>query len=250
MRIGPGLHLTQTGRAAAAPFAPTDIAGLALWLKADAGTFQSSGGSAATSDADPVGEWQDQSGNARHLTQATGSVKPTLRLAVQNGLPVIRFDGTDDFLEIPDFLTGFTAAEIFVVVKADADPAADAGTSGLWLLGTGNTHYPWTNGTIFDSFGSGAQQATDNPATTLAQFNVYNVSSASGAWTNRLNGAEIFTTGTNTVSFPSGPRLGISAASAHWFDGDVGELVLYDSVLSAGNRSSVLAYLQARWGTP
>ena len=63
-------------------FSPTNIAGLQLWLKADAGTYQSSGGSAATADNDPIGEWQDQSVNAKHAVETTN--KPVLKLNIQN----------------------------------------------------------------------------------------------------------------------------------------------------------------------
>ena len=58
-------------------FAPGDVTGLLRWWKGDVGTFQTSGGAAAAADGDPVGEWQDQSANASHATQATASSKQT-----------------------------------------------------------------------------------------------------------------------------------------------------------------------------
>ena len=85
-----------------AAFSPLDISGLQLWLKADAGLWQDSvGGTPAASDGDVVGAWADQSGNARHATQATTSKKPLLKLAIQNGRDVVRFDGGDDWLSLP-----------------------------------------------------------------------------------------------------------------------------------------------------
>jgi hypothetical protein len=49
----------------------------------------------AVSTGDPIGGWQDKSGNANHCT-ASGSARPTLRLAEQNGLPAIRGDDSND----------------------------------------------------------------------------------------------------------------------------------------------------------
>src|SRR5262245_63972414 len=79
---------------------PDQVSGLRLWLKSDTQTYQDSGFSTpATADGDPVGGWKDQSGGARDVTQATSASRGTLKLSQVNGKPVVRFDGTDDFLE-------------------------------------------------------------------------------------------------------------------------------------------------------
>src|SRR5262249_3142078 len=62
------------GGAAASIFDPLTLTNLSLWLKGDAGTYQDSGFvTPATADGDPVGGWQDQSGNVRHFAQATAA---------------------------------------------------------------------------------------------------------------------------------------------------------------------------------
>jgi len=65
------------------------------WYRADAGTFQAAAGAAAVADGDPVGQWQDQAANADHVAQAVLAAKPTLRLNIKGGMPVLRFDGGD-----------------------------------------------------------------------------------------------------------------------------------------------------------
>src|SRR5262245_42293050 len=50
----------------------------------------------ATLATHPVGALDDQSGNGRHLTQATAASRPTLALA--GGVYGLTFDGTDDAL--------------------------------------------------------------------------------------------------------------------------------------------------------
>ena len=42
--------------------------------------------------------WYEQSGNANHVPQATAAAQPLLTLNTVNGQPVLRFDGTNDFL--------------------------------------------------------------------------------------------------------------------------------------------------------
>jgi hypothetical protein len=69
---------------------PTDLEP-AAWWKADA---------LGLANADPVATWTDSSGNANSLSQATAGKRPTYRTNVINSKPVVRFDGTDDFLSL------------------------------------------------------------------------------------------------------------------------------------------------------
>src|SRR5690348_4328042 len=75
-------------------FSPTDISGLKLWVKAD-----QIGG---LSDGDPVSTWSDQSGVGNDMT-SSGSNRPTYKTGILNSFPIVRFDGSDDFLEKSSF---------------------------------------------------------------------------------------------------------------------------------------------------
>jgi hypothetical protein len=68
-------------------FNPASIAGLRVWLKADA---------LALVDNSPVSFWPDLSGSGNDVAQATGMKQPTFRANQLNGRPVVRFDGIDD----------------------------------------------------------------------------------------------------------------------------------------------------------
>lgn len=79
-------------------------------------SYQTNGGSPATAGDDPVGQWQDQSGNGHHLNQATAGKRPLLKLSQVNGHAALLFDGTDDYLQ-----TVFTFAlpyHLFIVYKS------------------------------------------------------------------------------------------------------------------------------------
>lgn len=56
---------------------PTDLPSLYGWYKGETGLYDAtSGGSAVTSDLAYIRRWEDQSGNARHLTQNSDSNRP------------------------------------------------------------------------------------------------------------------------------------------------------------------------------
>jgi len=222
-------------------FLPSQISGLRLWLKADA---------LVLNDGDAVGTWVDQSGNANDATQATAANKPTYKAGIVNGKPVVRFDGSNDYLALPNFVSTFIAGEIFIVVKIDNDPPTLDSQTGLWTFGSDiqNTHYPYTDGIIYDQFGTATRKATSDPAIALTSFRIYNVASQSGEWTSRINGVQHYTTATNTASFTTAPILGAGVGGSNYFlDGDVAEVILYSSVLSSGNRGLVEGYLNSKY---
>lgn len=208
-----------------------------------------------TADSDPVGGWKDKSGNVRHHKQATGAQRPTYKTAVQNGLPAILFDGTDDNM-IPDVgLDTLTAATLFMVVRLQNDPPAVGSKTGLmeYTSAALKTAWPWTDGIIYQAFGTNMRKTTVDPTPSLAVFNVTGVVTASGEYTTYLNGTQTYTTGTNTVgwSTAANSRIGASlGAPIGYLDGWFAEILVYDSVLSSGNRATVEAYLKNKWGTP
>lgn len=90
-----GLGRGVRGTLAAEPEPPS--ASLALHVKADVGAY-SDAGTTPVADGGTVQQWNDQSGNDRHLSQATAGKRPTYRAGILNGLPVLEFDGTADCL--------------------------------------------------------------------------------------------------------------------------------------------------------
>ena len=80
--------LTTTGLVGAdLDFDPKDYGRLALWVSDRSGL----------ASGDAVAGWQDQSGNAKHLQQVTGSKQPLLISGILNGRRVRRTDGSNDY---------------------------------------------------------------------------------------------------------------------------------------------------------
>lgn len=85
---------------------PGGVTDPTLWLRADTGASASS--------------WTDQSTSANNATQSTAAAQPTPSDSVTDTInfnPVMKFDGTTDFLnlDISKLPTGNTARSIFVI---------------------------------------------------------------------------------------------------------------------------------------
>lgn len=235
------------GSVGGAPFTPAAITGLKLWLKADAGTFQDSIMTVqAVSDADPVGGWQDQSGNGKHVVQATSTKRGTLKLGAngQNGRAVVRGDGVDDFLASAtvastavDNLTVFIACKITNV--SDYSIAFGNGGGGghrFGLFTNNNRLVNWLSGNMTDG------------AHTTNIFEVVQYGNSAGTWSMRVNGSAAALTPDNSViTTPAGTQVLANNAGANPSTVDIGEVLLYDAALTAQQIADVEAYLNARW---
>jgi hypothetical protein len=228
-----------------APFAPTDESGLVIWHKADAIT---------ASNGDQISQWDDSSGNANHATQGTQVNRPHYLTGQINSLPAVRFYGTNHYVNIANALSGLTSAEVFVVVQLSADPPSGDNETGFWSL-TGSsqmTHLTYTDGTIYDTFGTTARKDTSvDPTPSFTSWRLYNVQTAASAWTNRLDGAVLYGTGVNTVGFSETAKVYLGASyepGSYAMDGWIAEFILYNHVLSAAVRDQVEAYIATKYG--
>lgn len=98
--------------------AALQISGLKAWFRADR--------IAGLNDGDLVTTWSDSSGNGNHATQATAANKPTYKLNIFNGQPVVRFAATD-YLATSAFTELAQPNTVFIV-------ATGAETNGAQFL--------------------------------------------------------------------------------------------------------------------
>jgi hypothetical protein len=227
-------------------FTPQEVAGLKLWLKADALT--------GLGDGDPVSTWTDSSGGGNHAT-GSGASRPAYRTGVLAGAPVLRFDGADDRLALPNLLAGASAATALFVCRVVNDPPALTARTAPPLANFGNNgfsadHYPFTDGVIYHDFGSNARKTVGDPAASLASWHVAAFRSAANDWKAWLNGSLLFATASNTVGFGTAPNLGAAEGlnGPFFFDGDLAEVVVYNAALSDDDRQRVERYLGGKYG--
>lgn len=231
------------------PFVPTSITGLKLWLKSDAGTFTDSAmTTAATADADPVGGWQDQSANGKNFIQATSTKRGTLKTGAngQNSKSVVRGDGVDDVLACASAVS--VATDNYTLFIASRTRIPGSGNAAQVNIGGINDGYGYTinNGPMRDVLMSGVAFLTDSIYVSNT-FEIATYQRAAGTSTLRANAVvKSLTLSTSTPLAPTVASLfGIGAAV--FADCDIGEVLVYEAALTAGQIASLEAYLNARW---
>jgi hypothetical protein len=219
-----------TTGAPSVPVDPSTIAGLMLWLKAD---------SLALADGALVATWPDSSGNGNNAT-ASGSLQPVFKTNILNGKPVIRFTGVQGFvLTTPIANTANGPWTVIAVIRpvdlakafcSVAGENANFGpyqSSNTWFLGIHSAKWQYTIGAV-------ALAAHILSGNTNAQFYDNGVSDPAG-----INYAN-----TVTADFARIAERGAGDAA----DGDMAEIVVYNSVLSSANRSGVEKFLGNKYG--
>jgi alpha-tubulin suppressor-like RCC1 family protein len=161
-----------------------------------------------------------------------------------NGRPVLQFRNHDKSLTISNPMSGATAGDAYIVLKA-LPPAPYAG--GLWNwanLAPAYEAYPGSDNSIGDNFGSTVSRYPGKAPTNLGEFHIYNVSSKAAEWQARVNGITFYRSTTNTVSFTTVPTIG---ATTYGFNGDIAEILVYDRVLTDPERAAVGGYLAKKY---
>ena len=219
-------------------FSPTDISDLKMWLKADA--IEGLG------DGEDVATWTDSSGNGNDATEATN--KPTYETAEINGLPVVRFNGTNDEISTAAFGTALTQPNtIFVVYK---DPSG-TGTEYVYDgLTTSNRHALLVDDTE-PTRGCTAYAGVVSEYTT--EQNVWHISTVVYATTS----SDVYEDGTAEQTADSigthtltGLMIGSDWNTYFYFGGDIAEILVYDAELSSADITQVEYYLANKYLLP
>lgn len=232
---------------------PDSISGLKAWYAAD-----QIGG---LIDNDPVGTWSDLSGNG-HDVSNTGTARPTYKTGIQNGLPVVRFDGTDDLLNTSGFGYDGSNTEITILFVGTRRASIVGGGSIITLSG-GDT-FPWQgwgqgaffwehqdNGYKLNIRRADAERAKMDTLTTQDTFNLLTALVNDNYHRIYLNGVLDGQSIVSPGAFNSGwfwigatPNGG----SGHFFkQWDIAEVIVYDSALSAADRIKVETYLANKY---
>ena len=238
------LHVGAGGGGGA--WVPSDVSGLSVWLDAnDAGTFTFGTGSA-------VATWGDKSGNANHVTQATSGNRPTVQTAVLDSKDVVRFaQGSNQFLAKSSLTNGpgNAACTMAVVLKLTATISLEA----VWdISDTTNTNRTL----LFSNSGGNMQMKSQNgsPAleafTDTTSFHVWSGTSTTTLrrlWRNGTQKTDSSATAQASV-VGTNLRVGFLFQDVQSLNGDIAELVLYNTVLSTGDRQKLEGYLAHKWG--
>lgn len=234
MRPIPAGFMAGTGA-----WTPASLPGLRAWWRSDSNVL---------TDGDGVYEWGDITSNGWDLTQSTGAKKPQLisSHAGFNDHPAIDF-ATDDFLQTSTWTLITQPHTTWVVAESDVWPT---GGSLVFIDGvdgndrvltyernaTGDPWSMWAGSANLDGASPGASDVV-----------YYAVSKWDGSSSYfRMNGTEY--TGNPGADGVAGITAGASNADAGHLDGQIAEIGVVDSALSAGDLASLETYLSTRYG--
>jgi len=213
------------------PIQPDSISGLVMWLKADA--------IVGLSDSDPITTWEDSSSANNDASQSTANKKPLYKTSVINGLPVVRFDGTDD-----SFSTTWVPSHpftIFFVAKSNSGyntrGRAIAGTNN-WFIGPYDTKWDYFNVTNLTPGAPGV-------SCSYIAIGIIQEASRSDLF---IFDIPFGGHGTQTATVPGTVYIGESGGGGECFNGDIAEIIGYSTSISNADRLGLVAYLRNKYG--
>ena len=240
-------------RPLARQFQPVDISGCSLWLdSADMSTITLSGSS--------VTAWNDKSGNANNATGSAGTY-PTIHTAGQNGLNTISFNGTSQFLTVPNSSTVDITTTDFGMffVYNYVYVAGVNSTTGVVAKGVSGANYSWNIYTDLASASATGRLyvsmlATNARLTTSfssTQFIILGLIRISGVLYYYINGALISSqVATGTLSTTNDITIGKTYTSGNpYYNSDFCEMIIYNNTtITAPLRQQIEGYLAWKWG--
>ena len=198
----------------------------------------------------------DKTGNHAPWAQSgAASLRPTVSSI--GGRQCIRYtQAPTTWLVGPTFATNFAlGVHTFWVLQTDLDPEATASPHHKFDSNTvGNNLYPFSDGNVYDGYGSTTRKSTGNPAIPLTTPHVYEIISVAGEHTFRFNDVTHFTTGVNVVGWdPAQSILGAGSTTlgtnppTNFSKARHGTKLDYNAKLSASDATAVINSLKAWW---
>lgn len=232
--------------AAAIPFYPNDVAGLDIWFDAN----DPAGTGSIPADG-PLSSWVDRSGG----NNATAVNSPIFLSNMQNGRPMVQFDGVNDQMTGTMVVNGLTTMTIFAVSANLANqymgfstqyPLIEWNETSSW----GNVHLSPLQHQTNWRFGTGT--SGNWPNVTYGTASAVSLTSAS------KNGAleELYIDGrlmgkvtdrATTIAATSS-TFRLASDGTNFLNSNVGEILVYNTALSAADRLKVTCYLKEKWG--
>ncbi len=207
-------------------------AGLEAWFDADdLGTLYQNAACSTpvTTDGQNVLCWQDKSASSNNATIAANN--PTYQTNEFNGKAVIRFDGTNDVLDLGTNIS--TIRTVFIVNKSDSsnhqlllghNSSQDFYTDNGTLLNTGTANSNLTSGSWRVNRVSESDPTNFNQS---GQYSLYSVTTSGNVEANNLSSDR--------------------KVAGRFFQGDLVEVIVFSRVLTSDEVEDVEDYLYNKW---
>lgn len=264
-------------RPRASGFNPKSIAGLLSWYDAaDAATITTSTG---------VSAWADKSGNGYTLRQSTGNNQPATGTRTIGGRNALDFDGSNDVLSLgsspPEYLLNLAATRALTVFAVTASDSPNGIRRLVSLQRTGKNsndtgfflaRHSNSSGTVEIAVGGGDSTSNDQlnrnhipgfvDTSSAAGIYTASISAADNAATIHKNGSlqsltvrygtmnpsDFLGFGSGNHTLDVGSSRSASGLDAAYWDGLLGEVLIYTRRLTIDERARVERSLGRKWG--
>lgn len=224
---------------------PTSIAGCTLWLD---------GADRSTQNATTITSWRDKSGQGNTATATTGPTQATY-----NGYPVVNFNGSTQSMTSGNSVP-LTTHTLIAVHRPAVINGNSQGNTSLFRYQTGAVAsyiiFPFMDATSPRGYVTSADgTAIDAANSTLIEnsstgtLNIIIAVISSGSQTIFKNGTQQ-SSNTQSLSGSSSSTLTIGSALGvqQFYQGSLGEMIVYSSALSTTSRQQIEGYLAWKWG--
>jgi hypothetical protein len=224
-------------------FNPKRLSGLSAWYDATVA-------SSVTLTSGFVSQWSDLSGAGHHLSQSVEADRPGT--GTIGGKTAVDFDGSNDYLSNAAAPSGWESGTIFFLHERDG--GGNQNGYGL-TTAANNTMYASINNVANEyrtGAGSNGSLARSGGTATAGTQRILTHTTDNSTAGLRVSGAAV--TGTTGGFLPNvvGTYLGVRNSSSLglglFWNGKVGEFIIYNRVLSASEITKVEQYLAAKWG--
>lgn len=214
-----------------APPTPDQTSGLKGWWKAD---------SLSLTDGASVTSWTDSSGGGLTVSQGTSGNQPIYKTNILNGLPIVRFDGTNDYLSSGSDISQSQPFTIFGVGKP--------GTSGTGAFqdiigGSGNVSFGFKENSGNYNFLMWAGAALTDSVNYSGTFTLISGIFNGGSSLGYVNGVQKVSGDPGASSIGTLGVGGDGLGSGGFFNGDIAEAIIYNRALTSTERLTVESYL-------
>jgi hypothetical protein len=238
--------------------APQNVPGLQVWL--DASTSNNFTFSSGTT----ISSWVDKSGNGHNATATNG---PTWVSGAKNGLGVVRFVDTSAQYFSNSEMQHARERTVFIVRKfgsaIDGKPVIGFPTR---ITDTWRGLYIWSNSEYGFNSWNGDSYGTNSFSTSNYEIDAGtwrepipdsagNVNWTSSNFSLRINGsAKTLSVSRSSLQerqqYLNGYYIarGGAPGGVQHLNGDIGEILIYDRVLTIAEQQTVEAYLTSKWG--
>lgn len=236
---------------------PIDISGLELWLDAKDGEtiFTNSNciNGIAPSDNSDIGCWQDKSGNGHNAIEANN--KPKFLVSSLNNYPAIYFDGNGKTLSI---LSGLNIKQDSprTIILVNKPETIQNNYSNIF--GTGENAFIDLGSNLNNNrVGLNYSETINGDGALISEANsliygkahILEISGKKDLTTIFNNGKIINDISNSYISWDMRADLGIGHAnvSAREYLGSIGEIIVYNKILSDNERNLIKNYLSNKW---